>query len=587
MATNIYGSCSGSSGNKYDLWLNVAQNSQSIEDNKSNVTVKLYLKRNDGYSSSAYNLTEGSNSVVLKVGGKEKVSKNLAIDTRNNVKVTLASWTGDVSHNSDGSLSLSLSGSFTMGGTGLSGGSVSGSFNCTDIPRASTLTLSKSSLNPLDSVGATLSTASDSFSHKIKWSLGDSSVTHTLSAGVTKDTFTVPISWSEEITNAKSGNIAVTLTTYKGSKKIGSKSYTLKLSIPATDEFLPEFDLVITRIDNSVPEEIGEFVKGKSQVRLSIDNLTLKHGARASSYTAKVDSASKTKLPATFDLTKSGELSVSVTLKDSRGYSVTKSEKITVLSYSAPSVSVQSLYRCDELGNKTNSGTYLFCALNVKSSSLNGKNIPQVVYKHKKANGLFSGEMLLEQTPLILGDGEFQNSNSYILAFKITDSITADNDFIEAIVPSSDIPFNIRKGGKGASFGCYSENDNELTVGWNLNVKGGLVYETAGVELRDCVSEKRGIARLFGCLGIVFFRMRFTASCDISGGNNHIIAAFTDMAPTLVTPCTVMINNSEGNKATGYIKSDTGEIIVNSEKDIDKGNYIYVSGFCYVKKLQT
>ena len=39
MAINIYGSCSGSSGSKYDIWLNVKQNSQSIEDNKSNVTV--------------------------------------------------------------------------------------------------------------------------------------------------------------------------------------------------------------------------------------------------------------------------------------------------------------------------------------------------------------------------------------------------------------------------------------------------------------------------------------------------------------------------------------------------------------------
>ena len=581
MAINIYGSCSGSSSNKYDLWLNVKQNSQSIEDNKSNVTVKLYLKRNDGYSSSAYNLTESSNSVVIKVGGKEKVNKNLTIDTRNNVRVTLASWTGDVSHNSDGSLSLSLSGSFTMGGTSLSGGSASGSFNCTDIPRASTLTLSKSSLNPLDSVGATLSAASSSFSHKIKWSLGDSSVTHTLSAGITKDTFTVPLSWSEEITGAKSGNITVALATYKGSKKIGSKSYTLKLTIPKTDEFLPEFNLVVTRIDNSVPADFGEYVKGKSQVKLNIENINLKHGAKVASYTAKVDSVSKTKLPATFDLTKSGELTVSVTVKDSRGFSVTESAKINVLGYSAPSVSVKSLYRCDEFGNKNNSGTYLFCDLNVKSSSINGKNAHRVIYKYKKSNELFSGEMLIEENPLILGNGEFLNSSSYILAFKITDSITTDNDFIEAIVPSSAIPFNIRKGGKGASFGCYSEKDNELTVAWNLNVKGGLVYENADVQLRSFVEDRRGLARYFPCLEIVIVRLRFTATQTISSGENHILATFTDRIPTLLTPITVIVNNGVDNKCTGYIKSETGDLVMNSEKTIEKDDYIYVSGFYF------
>ncbi len=578
MAINIYGSCSGSSGNKYDVWLNVKQNSQSIEDNKSNVTVKLLLKRNDGYSASAYNLTESSNAVVLKVGGKEKVNKNLTIDTRNNVTVTLATWTGDITHETDGTLSLSLNGSFTMSGTSLSGGSVSGSFNCTDIPRASTLTLSKTSLNPLESVGATLSVASDGFSHKIKWSLGESSVTHSLSAGVTKDAFTVPLSWAEEITSAKSGNISVALATYKGTKKIGSKTYSLKLIIPATEEFLPEFNFTTERIDNSVPAEFCEYVKGKSQIKLGVENLNLKYGAKASSYTAKVGSSSKTYLPATFDLTKSGEITISVTVKDSRGFSVTKTEKINVLNYSAPTVSVNSLYRCDENANKTTSGTYLLCNLNIKFSSLNDKNIPEVTYKYKKAESdLFSGEIPINESVSILGNGEFLNSSSYILAFKITDSITEENDFIEVLVPSADIPFNIRKGGKGASFGCYAERENELTLAWNLNVKGDLVYENVATEISSLVTDKRGIIRYFPCLELVIVRLRFTAKQAISAGSSHIIATL-EKTPTLFTPVTVSINTGSEKIGQGGIKSETGQLVINSDKTIDEGDYIYVSG---------
>lgn len=585
MAINIYGSCSGSSGSKYDIWLNVKQNSQSIEDNQSNVTVKLLLKRNDSYSSSAYNLTESSNTVVLKVGGKEKVNKNLTIDTRNNVTVTLATWTGDVTHGDDGSLSLSVSGSFTMGGTGLSGGSVSGSFNCTDIPRASSLTLSKTSLNPQESVGATVASASSAFSHKIKWSLGDSSVTHSLSAGVTKDAFTVPLSWAEEVTKGKSGNISVAIATYKGSKRIGSKSYSLKLIIPATDEFLPEFKLVAERIDNTVPADFGEYVKGKSQIKLNVTDVKIKHGAKVSSYTAKVGSASKIKLPAAFDLTKSGETTVSVTVKDSRGFSVTKSSKINVLNYSAPTVSVDSLYRCDENGNKTTSGTYLFCNLKVNYRSLNDKNISNIIYKYKKADGeAFSGEIPITENVSVLGNGEFLNNSSYVLAFRITDSITEENDFVEVPVPSADIPFNIRKGGKGASFGCYSERDNELTVAWDLNVKGSMFYEKPAVELNSFVNDKRGFARYFPCMEIVAFRFRFTASQTIASGANHIIATFSDKFPTLVTPINVIINNSVSNKATGYIKSDTGDIVMNSEKDIEKGDYIYISGLFFADR---
>ena len=578
MAINIYGSCSGSSGSKYDIWLNVRQNSQSIEDNKSNVTVKLLLKRNDGYSSSAYNLNESSNSVILKVGGKEKVNKNLSIDTRNGVTLTLATWTGDVTHSDDGTLSLAVSGSFTMGGTSLSGGSVSGSFECTDIPRSSTLTLSKTSLNPLDSVGVTLTAASDSFSHKIKWALGDASVTHSLSAGVTKDAFTVPLSWADEITTARSGNISVTLSTYKGTKKIGSKAYSLKLIIPATDDFLPEFDLVIEKINNGVPSEIEEYVKCKSQVELNIENLNLKHGAKASSYTAKVGSNSKTKLPATFDLMKSGEITVSVTVKDSRGFSVTKSGKINVLGYSAPTVSLESIYRCDENGNKTTSGTYLLCNLKTNYSSLNNKNNANVTYKYKKADGdLFSGETEISGNVSVLGNGEFLNNCSYILAFKITDSITTENDFIEILVPSADIPFNIRKGGKGASFGCYSEKDNELTVAWDLNVKGSLISEEVETELSLSVTNKKGAVRYFPCLGLAFVRLRFTANETISAGSPYVIATL-DKFPPLFTPLCVNINIGSDKTGYGGIKSETGELVISFHKPVEAGDLIYVSG---------
>ena len=582
MAINIYGACSGNSGSKYDIWINVKQNSQSIEDNKSNVTVKLFLKRNDGYSSSAYNLDESSNTVILKVGGKEKVNKRLTIDTRNNATVTLATWTGDVSHSDDGSLSLTISGSFTMGGSSLTGGSVSGRFNCSDIPRASTLTFSKTSLNPLESVSAAVASASSAFTHNIKWTFGDFSVTHALSAGVTRDVFTVPLSWAEELTKSCKGNISVAIATYKGSKRLGSKSYELKLIIPETEEFLPDFTLVANRIDNSVPADFEEYVKGKSQVKLDVSGVSLKHGAKVSSYTAKVGSASKTKLPATFDLTKAGEITISVTLKDSRGFSVTKSSKINVLKYSAPTVSVNRLYRCDENGNKTTSGTYLFCNLETDCSSLKGKNVTSVTYKYKKAEGgTYSSEIPISENTSILGEGEFLNNSSYVLAFRVTDSITKKTEFLEVFVASTDIPFNIRKGGKGASFGCYSERDKELTVAWDLNVKGDMFYESADITLSDFAGTKMGIARYIPCMEVVLLRLRFTAEKTISSGTNHIIATFTDRFPTLATPINVIVNNGVSNKCTGYIKADTGDIVINSQSDIKKDDYIYVSGFFF------
>lgn len=101
MAIKYYGSCSGNAGAKYNVWLEVTENSQSVENNVSNLSVTLKLKRNDGFSGSAYNLNEDENFAKITLNEKTKVSKNLKIDTRNNVTVTLLNWSGEVPHNSD------------------------------------------------------------------------------------------------------------------------------------------------------------------------------------------------------------------------------------------------------------------------------------------------------------------------------------------------------------------------------------------------------------------------------------------------------------------------------------------------------
>ena len=43
---DFYGACTGKAGGKYNVWLSVIQNYQSIETNASNISVGLYLKRN-------------------------------------------------------------------------------------------------------------------------------------------------------------------------------------------------------------------------------------------------------------------------------------------------------------------------------------------------------------------------------------------------------------------------------------------------------------------------------------------------------------------------------------------------------------
>jgi|GEM_PF-3963586 len=135
MAT-FRGKCIGQSDYKYDTWMDVIQNKQDKTSNTSNVTIAMYVKRNDGYAQSAYNLIQKS-TMSLAVGGSTIMSTSGYVDTRNSVTVKLAEWRGNIKHENDGSKRITVSGTFIVPGKDvyLDGGSVSGSMDLTKINR--------------------------------------------------------------------------------------------------------------------------------------------------------------------------------------------------------------------------------------------------------------------------------------------------------------------------------------------------------------------------------------------------------------------------------------------------------------------
>ncbi len=593
MATDFYGSCTGSSKSKYDIWLRVKQNSQDITENKSNVTVTMYLKRNDGYSDSAYNLNADANSVQLSVGGVVKVNKTLAIDTRDNVTVTLATWTGDVTHSADGTLNLSVSGSFTMSGTSLTGGSVSGSFKCSTIPRKSTLSLSPSTVSPNETVTALITSYSSKFSHKVNFKIGTKSKTISVDSSMSSVSFTVPVSWANELTKSASGTITVTLTTYNGSVSIGSRSYNLSFKIPQTEEYLPDFSLSVSRVDNSVPSDWGVYLKNVSEVMLSVEDVSCKYGASYSSCTLAADDLKVGALSGTFSLSKSGDITVKATVKDSRGFKVTKTQTINVLDYSPPSISIKSVKRCNENGEINTYGTSLIVEYTAKFSSVNSKNSCNIYGCFKQnQESLFSDKELLSGTGCVLFKNLLSISNSYTLSFCAEDLVSGTTADVVRYISSSNIPFNIKKGGNGAAFGRFAENDDELSVGWNLTVEkkitakgaieGELYYETIPYELTENVEELAGRLRYYPGLSMAYISIRVKVKTALSSNTQNDLLTIKNILPPRFTPLEEFVTGDDALLCKGGIFSDTGMIVIAPNKNIPIGRYIYINGFYLV-----
>lgn len=583
---NIFGSCTGSMGGEYDLWITVVQNSQSFSQNKSNITASFYIRRNDGVSASAYNLIEEQNSVVLELGGVTRVSKKLTIDTRNNVYCRLASWTGDVTHNSDGTLTLSVSGQFTMGNENLTGGSVSGSFKCTPLGKASVLSFEDTTVNPGGTVKATISSSSSAFTHKIKWSLGTKSQSVSYAAGVSVADFTVPVSWTSEIQKSLTASLSATLETYNGSEKTGSATYSVKVVIPATDSFKPSFDLVITRHNNGVPSGWNEYVKSVSTVTVEPANIKYKYGAAYYFASITVGNVTMHELPSTFELTQAGQVKITVTVKDNRGLSTVKTATINVCDYTPPSISVEALKRCDLVGATDTMGTYGLLRYTTSFSSVNGKNSCSVTIKHRASvDGAWSASVTAPANNVPFGNGAFDVTKSYTVCVTIKDGINKNGIDTLLYLPGGDIPFNIRKGGKGAAFGKFSESDNLLDVSWdmrvdgNMELSGRLNYENVSCECTEKARDLLADLRYYPALDTVFVRMRLVADTGLAANDIHYVAKVSDRIPLLSMPMSCIVGFESGGQSTAGVLYRSGYIVLRSDEPILPGTQIYISGF--------
>lgn len=518
----------------------------------------------------------------MKVAGSVKVQKNLTIDTRNGKTAELAKWTGNVSHGNDGTLTLSVSGNFTMDSP-LTGGSASASFKCTDIARATEISLSAARVNPGGSFTASLSPAVNTFSHELTVKLGNSSLKKTAAAGVKSISVTVPKSWANELTASKSGAISLSLVTKNGSSEVGTKTGSIIFAIPETEEYLPDFTVKTSAVSESVPQEWGVYVKGKGYVKIELDDVTYRFGASYASVSVTAFGVTKRESPAEIALTKAGTNKISVTLRDSRGMTKTKEVSIAVEDYAPPSVEFTSLYRCKGDGTPDKSGTYLAAEFTKKVSAVSDKNTASVTLTYKKSGSSTFVTVGNASSPTVFGEGGISVSASYDVKLCISDLVEEKSFEFSRRISSADIPFNIRSGGRGAAFGCYAENDNELTVAYDLNVLGSIKTDSIEDDLTpsENVSEVIGKIKLSKPLGLAFFNLRFTLNKAVSKNTEINLGTLTEVRPWCLSPLGVRVYLS--GKAYDSIECRAfltykSELKMRCSEDVESGTWVYISG---------
>lgn len=366
-----------SSTNKgWRLRLDWSITGQSIADNKSTLSLDLWV-----YDGTGYSQNESSGEAYYIIQGEKRWNPYNYSSTG---WYKLGSKTITVSHNADGTKSIALTAEWDCGFDSSYTPrhlSLSETVTLTTIPRASTATTSGSTLGKILTI--TIKRASSSFTHKLYYTCG--SVKDKLIAenvGTSYSWNAPPLSLAQQAPNAETVALTLTVKTYNGSTYVGAWSTSVKLAVPST--VVPSLSVAISD-PTGVSNTYGGYIQLRSKVKVDITASGVQ-GSSIKSYSIKVGSIyAATSASGTTDyLPGSGELTVSCAVTDSRGRTTTKTQSISVLAYRKPAITAISAARCNANGTANRAGTYGKVTFSGAITSLSAKNTAAYAVQYRE-----------------------------------------------------------------------------------------------------------------------------------------------------------------------------------------------------------
>ena len=439
--------------------LDVHEEGTSVTENVSYLGWRLIGYMDDsGNSSHWYSYEQNTGYVNLngiKVWSVDKGAKqSIGTQNRSSNPVVIASGKSTFAHNADGSKSINVA--FSFGPTWNTKITGSGTLKLTNIPRASSFTLSSSSIEFGGKFNCTITASSSSFRHILKFvanGLGTQTVKSDMGSG-TINNITVPSDWMKYCTNSDSMSVTPKLETYNNGTCIGTKSgSTFTIKVPTN--IVPSCSVSVSDA-TSYNGKYGGYVQGKSTAKVTV-TASGANGSTIKSTTSYVDGTTYNG-NANYFCSKSGQITYSGKAVDSRGRSKSSGNaSFTVLPYNNPSGSL-SVKRVtstsDSTANENGSAAVITYSYNI--SPLNSKNSKNI--------SIWNGNSKIKEIT-----NSYSGNGSITISAPSTSSSTikmyVSDDFNSGIVYTASIPsafrlINFNNSGKGIAFGKYSEGDN-------------------------------------------------------------------------------------------------------------------------------
>ena len=303
--------------------------------------------------------------------------------------------------------------------------------------------------------------------------------------------WTPPVSLAAQIPNATSGWGAILCDTYVNGNLVSTNTCAFQLTVPAS--VVPSISSIsIAEATAGVADRFGGYVRTRSKLSVGVTAA----GAQSSSisaYRTSIDGVTYSGSSFTTNaLNTAGNLTMTVTVTDSRGRTASTTRTVTVLDYSPPSLSQFTAERCNADGTAAQTdGTKVRISAKASGSSVGGKNTLActVYYKLSSAESWVSAVTLAPSNYVIAATNRllsptFDVLSSYDIKIRVQDVFY----YVEQTVSigTKQVMMDFYRDGSGIAFGKVAENAGKVEFGWPLLLsepldvnQGGTGAETA------------------------------------------------------------------------------------------------------------
>lgn len=469
--------CRKTSKTGYMFKMEVIVNSYDSANNYWNVTVNHYSY---GYNGKwYYNTTGPTSKISTTIDGTATTRSSVNVKgIQKNSYERINTWTGNIYANDDGNKTVTFSAKYTNSkdvyyGEDASGympktNTISQTVNMPTIPRKSSFTYSGTTLGGTTYVS--ISRASSSFTHRVKYVMGG--ITQNYTNVATSTSFTRPYSDAEQFgTNSASGTGTITVITYNGDTEIGRVSQNIVMNLPDNSDTRPiqNNTTAISDNDTAISTKFGALIQNQSRPKFVFD-YSGRYGANISTYNLNIGGKVYTSSSNTIiidAIQDSGSINYSATIRDTRGRTITETGIISMLAYTKPQADVNI--------ERTSTGSSASVKINASITPLNDLNDKSLQIKYKPHTSTtynsqtvtFDSGYTMDKTVQI----PISENLSYDFYIAITDFFGEEDT---AIIPISTVFDLLHFGADGESIavGKRVERNGCFEIGMDLYYQG-------------------------------------------------------------------------------------------------------------------